>query len=101
MFTTTTQITVKNHTLQLNDFEIEQILGDPQPLLEKLSELLTSRPEPNGDRPARKKIARRKTHREKLGATMQCPKCGQTVKTRGLLIHQRGSKCRERTAIED
>lgn len=88
MFTTTTTVEVKNHTIQMNDFEIEKFLSEPQPLLDKLSELLTSRPAARAN--GRKKMTR---SARPSGETIECPKCGKAVKTRGLLIHQNGAKC--------
>ncbi len=93
---------IKVHTLQLDDTEVEHYMDDPDAWRDLLSTLLTSKPAPNGeDERPRKKIARRKpraTHPEKLGETTACPKCGKIVKTRGLLIHQRGAQCRAASA---
>jgi hypothetical protein len=46
-----------------------------------------------------KKIAQR-TKRTRAAEMIACPKCGMRVKVRGLLIHQRGSKCKVPTLAE-
>lgn len=70
-----------------------------------LRELLVAKVSTNGDGPAAEKRvkgkkAATKRHNKTSGPGIEmvvCPKCGMRVKARGLLIHQRGSKCRALT----
>src|SRR5512139_2756042 len=99
IITTTKQI--KMHTLRIDDTEILRYLDDHEAWIDLLSTLLVAKPSINGDgsAPAKrakvKKVAakRRKTSGPGI-ELIDCPKCGMPVKPRGLLIHQRGSKCR-------
>jgi hypothetical protein len=87
---------IKVHTIQIDDSEIERFMDDHEEWIDLLSTLLIAKPavDGNGSAPSTKK---RKAAKKNSG-TMTCPKCGMEVKPRGLLIHQRGSKCRARTA---
>ncbi len=108
MFVTTTEKKIKTHLIQVDDTEIERYMKDPDSWIDLLSDLLTKKISTNGDGPARVKAAKvrkaaTKRHNKTHGLSIElvtCPKCGMVVKARGLLLHQRGSKCRTRAGID-
>ena len=87
---------IKSHTLQLDDTEVERYLNNTEEWIDVLHSLLTAKPivEGNGQHAPAKSRGKRHHKTNGPGKIISCPKCGQLVKTRGLLIHQRGSKCR-------
>jgi hypothetical protein len=91
----TTTKTIKMHTLRIDDSEIERYMNDHDAWIDVLTQLLTAKaPEThrmNGKKAPTK--LRYKTSGPGI-ELIDCPKCGMQVKERGLLIHQRGSKCR-------
>lgn len=106
MFITTTEKKINTHLIQVDDTEIERYLKDPDSWLDLLHDLLMAKPSANGDGPPPAKRAKVKSAVAKRRKTsspgiemIECPKCGMTVKARGMLIHQRGSKCRARSGI--
>ena len=92
---------IKSHTIRLDDTEVERYMSDHDAWIDLLSTLLTAKMAPNGHAEAPQKQDRRvKRPRKTNGPSLElivCPKCGRTVKRRGLLVHQRGSQCRSQT----
>ena len=91
----------------MDDTEVERYLKDPDAWIDLLHDLLMAKPSANGSSPAPakrtkvKKVAA-KRHNKTGGPGIEmiaCPKCGMTVKSRGLLIHQRGQKCKARAGL--
>jgi len=109
MYITTTEKKIKTHLLQVDDTEIERFLKEPDSWIDVLHDLLTAKVNTNGDgdgtahaKRAKGKKAATKRHNNTSGPGIEmvsCPKCGMRVKSRGLLIHQRGSKCRSLTGL--
>ncbi len=96
MITNTHEKKIKVHTIVIDDTEIERYLDDPASLIDALRALLIAKPQPDGHpvQPARR-TSRRLAAEEKI----PCPKCGMPVKPRGMLVHQRGAKCRARSTL--
>ena len=121
-----TTSSIKIYTFTLSEIELENYLEEPEELIRNLRRArlngltppeknqtsegarikrrITDMPKRHnktsgdGQRETQKRRSTAK-YPEKLGATITCPKCGMLVKTRGLLIHQRGSKCEARAAL--
>lgn len=91
MYISTHEKKIKVHTLVLDDSEVDHYLEDPEALTNLLHDLLVRQPESNGVAPKKKSKKRSAPSAEEL---IECPKCGMLVKPRGLLLHQRGSKCK-------
>jgi hypothetical protein len=105
MYITTTEKKIKTHLIQVDDTEVERYLKEPDTWIELLSDLLMAEPKTNGDGPQKAKIKKVDvTRRHKTSGPgiemVDCPKCGMRVKTRGLLVHQRGSKCKKAAHID-
>lgn len=96
----TTTKTIKVHTLRIDDSEIERFMDNPEEWNDVLSTLLTAKPAPNGNTPPKKKHGKKSAARNAEVEKIDCPKCGMPVKPKGLLRHQRGSKCRARAGID-
>jgi hypothetical protein len=79
---------IKVHTLQLDDHEVERFLDNPEELTDLLRDLLVSKPtgDDNGDRPSRKKVARKP--RAIAGAIIPCKFCGREISYRQIKRHE-------------
>ena len=107
MYITTTEKKINTHLIQVDNTEIERYLKDPDSWIDLLHDLLMAKPGANGSEPTSTKRANvkkeaAKRHNKTSGPGIEmivCPKCGSTVKARGLLIHQRGSKCKARAGF--
>jgi hypothetical protein len=83
--------TVKVHTLQINDFEVERFLDQPDELTDLLRDLLVSKPTTS------ESAAEEKTkHRRRPAAKVACPFCGRQISQRQIGNHE--NKCPQNPA---
>ncbi len=109
----TAAITLKQYTIEMSELELEHYIDEPDELIDALRRarlngltppVIGSERYQRGTvkgRIARARQAKRRNRTSGPGIEMvTCPKCGMAVKARGLLIHQRGQKCKARQAVQ-